>query len=517
MSRYDVIVIGAGHNGLTAAALLAKRGRKVLVLERRDIIGGLAAGEEFHPGYRSGGLLHDTTGVRAEVVRQLELGKHGLKTRAHRPDVLALGDEGQSLLVCGDQAKAVEEIGRVSKKDAGRYADYHAFIDRVRPVLHQFLNEPPLDLVNLETISIRDGLGRALKLRRLGRRDMMELLRLPPMCVGDWLDEWFETDLLKASMALPAVAGTFMGPRSPSSNMNLLLWEAAAGPGIAGGGPALVTALEASARAQGVEIRTNAAVDRIVVDSGAVKGVVVVGDEQIEAGAVAASCDPKHTLLELLAPGVLPYRAAERIRGFRTRGTTAQVLLALDATPRFAARPDEAVELARTGKNLLAIERAFDAVKYRTIADEPVLEIAVPSVGSPDLAPDGHAVLSVLVHFAPYDLEDGWSDGERERLGDRVMAILDRHVPGVSSNVVAGVVLGPPDIEERYGVTGGPIHHGEHALDQLLIRPTPECLRYATPIEGLYRCGSGSHPGGGLTCAPGLGSGLEMQHFYISY
>jgi phytoene dehydrogenase-like protein len=502
VSRHDVIVIGAGHNGLTTAALLAKKGRKVLVLERRDVVGGLAAAEEFHPGYRSGGLLHDTTGVRKAVIRELELDKHGLRTRPHRPDVLALGDDGQSLLVRGDRVKAVEEIDRVSKKDAWRYADYHVFVDRVRPVLQQFLNEPPLDLVNLETISIRDGLGRGLKLRRLGRRDMMELMRLPPMCVGDWLDEWFETDLLKTAMALPAVAGTFMGPRSPSSNMNLLLWEAAAGPGVVGGGPALIAALETAARAHGVEIRTGATVESVVVDSGAVKGVIVTGGERIEANAVAASCDPRHAMLGLLAPGVLPYRAAERLRGFRMRGTTAQVLLALDSIPRFAARPDETIELARTGANLLAIERAFDAVKYRSIADEPVLEIAIPSAASPDLAPDGHSVLSVLVHFTPYDLEPEWNDAERERLGDRVMGILDRHLPGVSSNVVAGVVLGPPDIEKRYGVTGGHIHHGEHALDQLLIRPTPECLRYATPIEGLYLCGSGSHPGGGLTCAP---------------
>jgi phytoene dehydrogenase-like protein len=191
------------------------------------------------------------------------------------------------------------------------------------------------------------------------------------------------------------------------------------------------------------------------------------------------------------------------MRGFRMRGTTAQVLLALRSQPRFAACPDEAIELARTAANLLAIERAFDAVKYRSIADEPVLEIALPTVASPDRAPEGHAVLSVLVHFAPYDLDPAWNDAERERLGDRVMRILDRHLPGTSSNVVAGVVLAPPDIEERYGVTGGHIHHGEQALDQVLIRPTPECLSHATPVEGLYLCSGGTHPGGGLTCAPG--------------
>ena len=503
MNGYDVIVIGAGHNGLTTAALLAKSGRKVLILERRKVVGGLAASEEFHPGYRNAGLLHDTTGVRRHVVEELQLEKHGLRMRGHRPDVLALGNDGESLLVRGETEPAASEIGRVSKKDEANYREYHAFIDRIRPVLRQFLDRPPMDLVNVETIGLRDALGRALRLRRLGRRDMMELLRLPPMCVADWLDERFETDLLKSALALPAVAGTFMGPRSPGSNMNLLLWEGAAGPGVVGGGPALVAALEQAARAAGAEIRTDAAVERILVDSGKVRGVAIEKGEEVRAPAVAASCDPKHTFLELLPSGAIPYRLAHRIRGFRTRGTTAQVLLALSAPPAFAARNDERIEFARTGAGLLEIERAFDAVKYRTIAETPILDIHVPTIAAPDLAPQGHAVVSILVHFVPQELEPTWNEAERERLGDRVVAILERHAPGVTSKVVAGEVLVPTDLEDRYGTTGGHIHHGEHALDQLLIRPVPDCVRYATLLHGLYLCGSGSHPGGNLSCAPG--------------
>ncbi len=502
MSRYDVIVIGAGHNGLTVAALLAKRGRKVVVVERREVVGGLAASEEFHPGYRSAGLLADTTGVRARVVQALELDKHGLRWTAQRPDLLALGDGGQSLLLGGDRERAVEEIAKHSARDAQRYSAYRAFLDRVRPVLRDFLDRPPLDLVHVESIGLWDLLGRALRLRRLGRRDMMELLRLPPMCVADWLGEWFETDLLRAALALPAVGGTYMGPRSPGSNFNLLLWEAAAEGAVEGGAPALVDALKKAARGLGVEIRTGTTVERILVDGAGVRGVALAGGEELGASVVAAACDPKQALLDLVPAGAIPYRLVQRMRNYRTRGTTAQILLALDSPVRFAARPDASIEHARTGSGLLEIERAFDAVKYRTIARKPVLDLHVPTVARPELAPAGHAVLSVLVHFVPYDLDAEWNDGRRERLGDRVAAILEQHVPGISSHIVAGLILGPRDLESRFGLTGGQIHHGEHALDQLLIRPAPECVRYATPIAGFYLCSSGTHPAGGLTCAP---------------
>ena len=499
MSDADIIVVGGGHNGLTAAALLARAGRRVLLLERRPFVGGLAAAEEFHPGYRSPGLLQDSTGVRAGVISALDLTRHGLVMRSRRPDILALGDGDAALVLHGEPRRAAQELERRSAQDARRYLEYHAFLERIRGVLADFLDRPPLDLIGLEALDYRDLLVRGLRLRRLGRSTMMELLRLPPMSVADWLDEWFEDDLLKAALGLPAVSGTFMGPRSPGSNLNLLLGEGAAGAGVVGDGPMVVGALERAARHSGVMIRTAAQVERIVVESGRVRGVAVAGGERIDAPVVAASCDPKHALLDLLTAGSITCRLAQRIGQLRTRGTTAQVLLALGAPPRFAARPDIPVERARTGGSLDQIERAFDAVKYETMAEQPILEIHVPS----GLAPRGHAVVSVLVHFVPYAPRSGWDDSARARLADGVISQLERHAPGLAGAVVACDVLGPADVEARYGISGGQIHHVEHGLDQLLVRPTPECVRYRTPVAGLYLCGSGCHPGGGLTCAPG--------------
>ncbi len=500
MSDRDVIVIGAGPNGLTAAALLAKAGRKVLLVERSESVGGLAASHEFHPGYRSAGLLNDTSAVRPSVVGQLELPKHGLALRDRPRTILACGSDGRTLLLRGEDERSVREIGSHSQADAGRYLEYRAFLEQIGDVLRSFIDEPPLDVTaNRRWDLIRRGYG----LRRLGRKRMMGLLRLPPMCVADWLDEWFESEPLKAALALPAIAGTFMGPRSPGSNLNLLLYEASATPGTLGGGAALISALEKSAVAQGVEIRTSSDVRRIMVDSEGACGVELADGETIESRTIAASCDPKQTLLRLIPAGALPHRLRHRIETFRTRGTTAQVLLALRGPVRFGACPDEPIEYCRIASDLVSLERAFDAVKYRTIAGEPACEVHVPSVSDPGLAPEGHAVVSVLVHFVPYDTNPDWDDAARKQLGDVVVGILDRHAPGIRGNVIAGRVLGPRDIEAKYSTSGGHIHHGEHGLDQVLVRPAPECVGYRTPIPGLFLCGSGSHPGGGLTCAPG--------------
>jgi len=497
---FDVIVIGAGVNGLTAAGLLARRGRKVLVVERRDAVGGLASGFAFAPGYRSAGLLHDTTGVRPHVVDALGL---GLSIRPARPSILALGDAGASLMIHGVEAEAVRAIAALSAKDAAAWPRFRGFIERIRPVLGRFVDEPPVDLIGIESMGSWDLLKRALRVRRLGADDMMELMRLPPMSVADWLGEWFETDLLKAALALPALTGAFMGPRSPGGNANLLLHECAAGTGVAGGAPALVAALERAARDAGATIRTGAAVEEILLSDGAARGVRLAGGERIASRGVAASCDPRTALLGLLPPGAIAWHTEHRLRHFRARGIVAQVLLALDKAPVFPGAGGVPVEFARTGAGLDDLERAFDAVKYRRCPAAPVLDIHVPTVSAPGLAPEGGAVVSALVHFAPYDPEGGWDDAAHAALADRVIAILERHAPGIASSVVGREVLSPRDIESRYGTTGGHLHHGESALDQILVRPAPECARYATPVPGLTLCGSGSHPGGGLTCAPG--------------
>lgn len=498
-SKYDVIVIGAGHNGLTAACMLAKRGRKVLVAERRDVVGGMCAAEEFHPGYRGAGLLYDTSCVRSGVVDALNLTQHGLELVPVPPLFLA---EGDGLLLEHDPAAAAAELSRVSAHDAEQYREFHAFIGRIRRVVEPLLNDVPPDLIDTAALGLT-GMAKAAKrglaIRRLGRRDMMDLMRVPPMCVADWLNEYFETDALKATLALTAITGTWCGPWSPGTAANLMLWACTADRAVKGGPPALIAALAGAAKEAGVEIRTGAEVERIKVVKGAAQGVVLAGGEEVAAGAVASSCDPKTTFLGLAGRTDIAHAVQRRVQSYRVRGTTAKVNLALNKPLSFAARPDAVFEFARTGADLDTLERAFDPVKYRRFSERPILDIYQPA----GHAPTGHAVASILVHFAPYDLEGGWGDDQRERLSDAVVAELARVAPGVESTIVAREVITPRDIEVRYGASGGHVHHGEHGLDQLLARPTIDAARYRTPIANLYLCGSGSHPGGGVTCAPG--------------
>jgi len=503
MSRRDVVVIGAGHNGLTAACYLAKAGRNVLVLERRAIVGGLAAGEEFHPGYRSCGLLHDTTGVRDDVVSDLGLGKHGLTRAAKPPTVVGAERNGPGIVLAHDPGEAAADLRARSAKDAEAYAAFREFLGRIGRVVRSSLEDPLPDFSREEPAELLKLLTAGITLRRLGRKDMMELFRIAPMCVADYLNEWFETERLKALLAVPAISGTWMGPWSPGSNGTLLRYEASASGAVVGGAAALVRALEAVARGFGVEIRTSAPASRILVSKGKVTGVLLSSGETIDAACVVSSCDPKTTFLSLVAPREIPTKLAHRIEHFRTRGTTASASLALRAPFRLASRPDLAVEHATTGETLDDLERAFDPVKYGEMPRHPMLEIHVPSVADPSLAPPGHAVVSVLAHFVPHDLRGGWTDERRAELRTIVLDELASVAPMVRDALVACEVSTPADIESKIGVHGGHIHHGEHALDQLAVRPTPECVRHTTPIEGLFLCGGGAHPGGGITCAPG--------------
>jgi phytoene dehydrogenase-like protein len=502
--KHDLLVIGAGANGLTLATLAAKRGLKVLVLEQREQAGGLAASVEFHPGYKSAGLFHDSTGIRKGIIEELDLARHGLQLRGERPSVLALDAGSGGLLIHGNVQDAAREIQSHSAADAARYPEYFGFLDKIRGVLGDFLNRPPLDLIEIESASPWELARRGLKLRRLGARAMMEILRLPPMCLGDWLDEWFENGALKAAMALPALSSTFLGPRSPASTMNMLLWEIAAGGGIQGGGPALIKALEGAAGQAGVQIRTGVHVDRILVGAKGTEGIKLRNGEELNCSRVAASCDPKSLVDKLLPKGAASLLLQERIHSYRSRGSVSQLLLAVRGPVRFMCRGDVAIEFARTGKDLMDLERSFDAIKYRKFSEVPVLDIHVPTVTTPGLSPEGHSVVSVLIHFTPRELEAGWNDESRRRLQSSVMAILERHVPGLSDSVVGSSLSTPEDLERDYSLAGGHLHHGEHALDQLLIRPVPELAGYRSPVPGLFLCGSGSHPGGGLTCAPGM-------------
>ncbi len=501
--KNDVVVIGAGHNGLTAAAFLAGKGRKVLVVEQRETVGGLAAGHEIHPGYRSTGVLQDTTGVRRWVVEGLGLEQHGLTFRASPPPVFVPELSGRGLELWRDPGAAAEELSHHSARDAERYREYRTFLARIAPVLRRLLDRPPPEIFEPGFGDLL-ALGRsALSLRLLGKRDMMEVMRIAPMCVADYLGEWFESDLLKAALAGPAIATTWTGPWSPGTNLNLLLDEAGSAGPVKGGPQALITALESAAGALGVEIRTGTRVEGIELRGERVTGVRLEGGELIEANRVAASCDPKQVFLRLLPAGSSPRKSEQNIVNYRARGTTAKVDLALSSYPRLACRPDLTPAVIRTGENLDQLERAIDPVKYRQLSEQPVLDVEVPTIESPELAPAGHHVFSILVSSAPYNLEGGWNDERKAELYRRVVSSLGRYAPDLEDAIVGSEVQSPADLETRYGITGGHLYHGEHSTDQLVVRPTPECARYRTPFAGLFLCGSGSHPGGGITCAPG--------------
>lgn len=499
----DVIILGAGQNGLAAAARLAGAGKRVLVLEGRTAPGGLCAADEFHPGYTVPGVLHDEGLLRPEIAARLGLARHGLKL-VPLPPVLLAERGGPGLLLPRGAEAARAELAARSPKDADAYARYRAFLARIAPLIAGLFTRtpPPIAPKGSELIRLAP---HGIKALRLGRKDTTELARVAPMCVADFLNEQFETPLLVEGLAAPAVVGTFNGPWSSGTAANLLLTECGPGLAVEGGPPALITALVALAKASGAEVRTGARVVRIRMASGRVVGVELEGGETIDAPTVLSTCDPKQTFLELLAPGTLPITIEEEFRHIRARGTAAKLHLALAGSLELAGRPGAFEAIRIGGGHVDELERAFDAVKYRSFSSRPHLEIRVPTVSNPRLAPAGHHVVSILASFAPVGLEGGWTAEKKSAFTEAVLAVLEEHSPGVRGKIVAQELLTPADLEERYGVTGGQLHHVEPALDQLLfMRPTASSARYKTAVPGLYLGGAGSHPGGGVNPAAGL-------------
>jgi len=500
----DAIIIGAGHNGLVAGLQLAKAGRSVTILERAGDVGGLCAASTLHPGYRVPGLLHDCSGVRHDVAHALGLARFGLVFEPQPTPVLAAHSQHRGALLHADARASHAELEALQRGDGDAYVAWRGFLTRIQGFVARVMNQPP-PAIRPRSLAEAWGLARTvLGLRRLGKADMLELMRVAPMSAADWLEESFADPLLAAALAAPAVTGAFLGPRGAGTAANVLLYECARGPEVRGGPAALCEALRSAFEAAGGRIQLEAEVSEILVERGAVAGVRLAQGSTLDAPLVVATCDPRRALLELLGPGLLPLSVEEQVDCVRMRGTTAKVNLALDGRLVFRDRDGERHARAVVADHVDDIERAFDAAKYRRCSEQPHLDVSVPSVADASLAPEGKDVVSILAHFAPHDREGGWDEAARAAFGASVVDALERVAPGTKDRIVASEVLSPADIERRYGVSGGHIGHGEHALDQLLfMRPTRALAQYATPIRGLYLGGSGSHPGGGVTCRPG--------------
>ena len=511
LKNFDTIIIGAGHNGLICAAYLALGGQRVLVLEAADTLGGLAATREFYPGFKTS-IAHSVSQFSTKIVRDLDLKAHGFKLGKALATV-GLGDAGDHVIV---QQGAVSGV---SPDDASAYADYRRLLRRFADVLKPvwLKTMPRIGNNNLSEILTFARIG--LKLRLLGKDDMGEFLRVAALPVRDLMDENFDSDLLKAVLSWDGLIGSKMAPRSPNHTVLTMLYRMSgeydgdhAIP--AGGIGGLITALYSSAKDAGAEIRTGAKVGRILIEANAAgltaTGVELVDDEQIMADRVVSSADPQRTFLELVGTQNLEIEFSNRIRRLRCNGYVAKLHLALDGLPEFSGleRSDGRMIIA---PDLDAIEFAFDDAKYGESSERPVMEIVIPSLHDPSLAPAGKHVLSAHIMYVPYRLKGGWIDEAREALCERIIGTIEHYAPGIREQIVHRELLTPLDIEQTCNVTGGHWHHTEFALDQMLMmRPTYEAAQYSTPLSGLYLCGAGCHPGGGLMGGPGHNAAHEI-------
>jgi phytoene dehydrogenase-like protein len=514
----DLLIIGAGHNGLVAAFYLAKAGFKPLVLESRAVVGGCVANEEFARGFKAP-LANALGPLRASVVRDLDLTRT-VQFIQPDPRLVTLAAGGRGLAFSADTGRTAEAVRPFSEKDAAAYPEFCATLQRLGGFLSHLLEATPPDIDAPAAGEMWDFLKLGKRFRALGRKDGFRLLRWGPMAAADLVAEWFETDLLQAAVAARGVFGTAQGPWSAGSGAVLLL-NAAADPVPGGssvmvkGGPAaLAAAMADAARSAGVEIRTNARVARILVREGQAAGVVLDSGEEILARAVISNADPRRTFLDLVDPIELDPGFLAKARNYRARGTVAKVHLALASMPAFTSAPNPADLHGRIqiAPGIDYLERAFDASKYGEIPAAPYLDITIPTLGDTTLAPSGKHVLSAHVQFVPYQLRGGASwEPARDALGKAVLDTLEKYAPGIRTSVEAMQVLTPLDLEQGYGLTGGQIYHGEPALDQLFtMRPLLGWSQYRTPIESLFLCGSGTHPGGGITAASGQNAAREI-------
>jgi phytoene dehydrogenase-like protein len=518
--RRDIVIIGGGHNGLVTAFYLAKAGYKPLVLERRAQVGGAAVTDEFHPGFRISTLSHSAGPIRPDIVRDMQLAKHGLRFITPDSCVTALSPDGRALSLYQDENKSAQSIAAFSQKDAAKYPEFEKSLAKISKVIAEALATTPPDIDHPSSGDLWSMLKTGRALRNLGKRDMYRVLRWGPMAVADLVAEYFETELLRAVIAARGIFGAFLGPWSAGSALQLLIRAAGdshpAGSAFfaAGGMGAVTQAMASAAKAAGVEIRTSAEVIEIRVKDGAATGVLLGTGEEISAKAVISNADPKRTLLKLTDPTHLSPDFVQKLQHYRGNGTVAKVNLALSGLPTFTAlkNGDGGALKGRIhiGHEMDYLERAFDSSKYGNFSPHPYLEAAIPSLTDPTLAPEGKHVMSIYMQYAPYKLKGDWED-QRKALGQTVVQTLAQYSPNLPEMILTHQIITPLDLEEVYAMTGGQIFHGDLALDQFFtMRPLLDWARYRTPIDNLYLCGSGTHPGTGLTGGSGANAAREI-------
>lgn len=521
--QYDIIIIGAGHNGLVTAAYLAKSGRKVLVIEKRPVVGGAAATEEVFPGFKFNTGAHDAGLFRPEIVSQLHLEKHGLRLIKPKAAVFAPQLEGIPLTLWQDPQLNIAEIAKRSQSDAEHYPAFLEKIDNLAAVLKEILLLKPPDLANFSPIALMPWLQVALKVRNMGEREMMDLLRILPMTVKEFLDEWFKSDLLKGVLGTSGIIGGMPGPQAAGTTFLFLYHHLGrdnsgdmSSQFVSGGIGCLSEALASAARGYGAEIVTGIGVSRISLNEyqDTATGVVLDDGQEIGAAAVVSNADPRRTYFELVGADVFPPKIVRSVRNIRYQGMTAKVNLALNGLPTFT-EADDLDQL--TGHILISpsldyLERAWDDAKYGRISKKPFLDVVIPSLTDNSLAPSGSHVMSITMQYAPYHLRDSDWEAERERLGDKIVATLAKYAPDLPELIRHRQVITPLDWEQEYGLTEGQIFHGKMGLDQMLfMRPFPGYAQYQTPIRNLFLCGAGTHPGGGVTGAPGYNAAKAVK------